>query len=194
MKNEILANLAHLPEEAGDGWDIERSLPDGQGCQTGLQASHHPVVARGHHGHPPRPLRGLVRLGLRRHGLTQRPPGRHRGRLGPPAPGPGGRVLYDRSSSWVEGSHCPLAKRGHSRDAKMGKGPGRVRPHLLPRGPAGCRRGLRRQHRRPQSLHLRSRGRARTLRAGRRGDGGRPGDGNHRAHRGAQRRWAGSAG
>jgi hypothetical protein len=34
---------------------------------------------------------------------------------------PGGRVLYDLSSSWVEGSHCPLAARGHSRDAKMGK-------------------------------------------------------------------------
>jgi hypothetical protein len=34
---------------------------------------------------------------------------------------PGGRVLYDLSSSWVEGSHCPLAKRGYSRDAKAGK-------------------------------------------------------------------------
>ena len=33
----------------------------------------------------------------------------------------GGRVLYDLSSSWVEGSHCPLAARGHSRDAKAGK-------------------------------------------------------------------------
>jgi hypothetical protein len=34
---------------------------------------------------------------------------------------PGGRVLYDLSSSWVEGSHCPLAARGYSRDAKAGK-------------------------------------------------------------------------
>jgi hypothetical protein len=33
----------------------------------------------------------------------------------------GGRVLYDLSSSWVEGSCCPLAARGHSRDGKMGK-------------------------------------------------------------------------
>ncbi len=33
----------------------------------------------------------------------------------------GGRVLYDLSSSWVEGSHCPLAARGHSRDGKTGK-------------------------------------------------------------------------
>jgi hypothetical protein len=34
---------------------------------------------------------------------------------------PGGRVLYDLSSSWVEGSCCPLAKRGYSRDGKTGK-------------------------------------------------------------------------
>ncbi|MDA8062966.1 MAG: IS1634 family transposase [Actinomycetota bacterium] len=34
---------------------------------------------------------------------------------------PGGRVLYDLSSSWVEGTHCPLAVRGHSRDNKTGK-------------------------------------------------------------------------
>lgn len=30
-------------------------------------------------------------------------------------------VLYDLSSSYVEGEHCPLAKRGHSRDGKPGK-------------------------------------------------------------------------
>src|SRR5579875_359797 len=34
---------------------------------------------------------------------------------------PGGRVLYDLSSSWVEGSCCPLAKQGYSRDGKAGK-------------------------------------------------------------------------
>jgi len=33
----------------------------------------------------------------------------------------GGRVLYDLSSSWMEGSTCPLVARGHSRDAKRGK-------------------------------------------------------------------------
>jgi hypothetical protein len=32
-----------------------------------------------------------------------------------------GRVLYDLSSSWMEGSACPLAARGHSRDGKRGK-------------------------------------------------------------------------
>ena len=33
---------------------------------------------------------------------------------------PGGVVLYDLTSSYVEGSHCPLAKRGYSRDGKPG--------------------------------------------------------------------------
>ena len=34
---------------------------------------------------------------------------------------PGGLVLYDLSSSYFEGSCCPLAKIGHSRDGKKGK-------------------------------------------------------------------------
>ena len=34
---------------------------------------------------------------------------------------PGGLALYDLSSSYVEGAHCPLAKLGHSRDGKPGK-------------------------------------------------------------------------
>ena len=34
---------------------------------------------------------------------------------------PGGFVLYDLSSSYVEGRCCPLAALGHSRDAKKGK-------------------------------------------------------------------------
>ena len=33
---------------------------------------------------------------------------------------PGGVVLYDLSSTYLEGEHCPLAKRGHSRDGKPG--------------------------------------------------------------------------
>jgi len=33
---------------------------------------------------------------------------------------PGGLVLYDLSSSYVEGSHCPLAHLGYSRDGKKG--------------------------------------------------------------------------
>lgn len=34
---------------------------------------------------------------------------------------PGGAVLYDLTSVYVEGEHCPLAKRGYSRDGKPGK-------------------------------------------------------------------------
>ena len=34
---------------------------------------------------------------------------------------PGGMVLYDLSSSWMEGRCCPLAARGYSRDHKAGK-------------------------------------------------------------------------
>jgi Transposase DDE domain len=34
---------------------------------------------------------------------------------------PGGRVLYDLSSSWVEGHCCALAARGYSRDGKAGR-------------------------------------------------------------------------
>ena len=30
-------------------------------------------------------------------------------------------VLYDLTSSYLEGSHCPLAQHGHSRDGKKGK-------------------------------------------------------------------------
>jgi hypothetical protein len=33
----------------------------------------------------------------------------------------GSMVLYDLSSSWMEGTHCPLATRGYSRDGKSGK-------------------------------------------------------------------------
>jgi hypothetical protein len=33
----------------------------------------------------------------------------------------GDLVLYDLSSSWVEGSHCALAARGYSRDGKVGR-------------------------------------------------------------------------
>jgi hypothetical protein len=34
---------------------------------------------------------------------------------------PARMALFDLSSSWVEGSHCPLAARGYSRDGKKGK-------------------------------------------------------------------------
>src|SRR5438034_1081777 len=39
--------------------------------------------------------------------------------LGPEA-NPARMALFDLSSSWLEGSHCPLAARGYSRDGKKG--------------------------------------------------------------------------
>jgi Transposase len=38
-----------------------------------------------------------------------------------PEVNPSRMALFDLSSSWVEGRHCPLAARGYSRDGKKGK-------------------------------------------------------------------------
>ena len=38
-----------------------------------------------------------------------------------PEPNPSKMALFDLSNSWMEGSHCPLAARGYSRDGKKGK-------------------------------------------------------------------------
>jgi hypothetical protein len=54
----------------------------------------------------------------------------------------GGRVLFDLSSSWMEGSACPLAARGHSRDGKRGKPQIEYRIPRRRRGPAGRGRGV----------------------------------------------------
>ncbi len=40
--------------------------------------------------------------------------------LGPQA-NPSRMALFDLSSAWMEGSHCPLAKRGYSRDGKKNR-------------------------------------------------------------------------
>ncbi len=52
---------------------------------------------------------------------------------------PDGFVLYDLSSSYVEGRCCPLAKLGYSRDGRKGTPASQLRPGLLSGGPA-CRR------------------------------------------------------
>jgi hypothetical protein len=67
----------------------------------------------------------------------------------------GGLVLYDLTSTYFEGSHCPLVKLGHSRDYKSGKL--QIVIGLLTnasgwsgRGRSICRQHLRSQdHRRP---------------------------------------------
>src|SRR5271170_1802491 len=38
-----------------------------------------------------------------------------------PAANPARMALFDLSSSWLEGTQCPLAARGYSRDGKKGK-------------------------------------------------------------------------
>jgi hypothetical protein len=38
-----------------------------------------------------------------------------------PAANPGRIAMFDLSSSWLEGTHCPLGARGYSRDGKKGK-------------------------------------------------------------------------
>ena len=38
-----------------------------------------------------------------------------------PEPNPSRMALFDLSSSWLEGRHCPLAARGYSRDGKKGR-------------------------------------------------------------------------
>ena len=38
-----------------------------------------------------------------------------------PGPNPSRMALFDLSSSWLEGTHCPLAARGYSRDGKKGR-------------------------------------------------------------------------
>ena len=47
-------------------------------------------------------------------------------KLARPSPGPGAQPVEDGAvrpvqSSWLEGTHCPLAARGYSRDGKKGK-------------------------------------------------------------------------
>ena len=62
-------------------------------------------------------------------------------------------VLYDLSSSYFEGSHCPLTKLGHSRDGK--RGTLQVNYGLLTdeRGLPGGGLGARGQYRRQHDVH-----------------------------------------
>ena len=70
-----------------------------------------------------------------------------------PEPNPARMALFDLSSSWLEGTHCPLAARGYSRDGKKGKL--QIEYGLLtdPARPPGRGPGLPRQHRRPGRVH-----------------------------------------
>jgi hypothetical protein len=56
-------------------------------------------------------------LAGRQDGIEAKLAARHLG----PEPNPARMALFDLSSSWLEGTHCPLAARGYSRDGKKGK-------------------------------------------------------------------------
>jgi len=171
VKNETLANLSHLPAEvtelvrqalagkshvvAGEGWEIERSLPHGHvaavcsmASRLGLAALLGPacaerdlalalIVARV--AKPASKLAtgrwwadttlgadfGVAKASTddiyaamdwlvgRQEPIEAALARRHLA--------PGAMVLFDLSSSWVEGSQCPLAARGYSRDGKAAK-------------------------------------------------------------------------
>jgi hypothetical protein len=171
VRHETLANLSVLPPagidalravlagktlvEAGEGWEVERSLPHGHVAAVWAMA--HKLGLAKLLG-PPCPERDLALalvvaravqpgsklattrwwagttlaedlgvtgastddvygamdwLGARQDSIEAGLARRHLAA--------GGRVLYDLSSSWVEGRCCPLAARGHSRDGKAGK-------------------------------------------------------------------------
>ena len=107
---------------------------------------------------------------------------------------PGGRVLYDLSSSWVEGSCCPLARRGYSRDGKTGKAQVEYGLTCDPEGRPVAVEVFAGNTADPTRLYLGRPSGARAFRARRCGDGGRPGDDHQRPYRRAQsRRRAGLA-
>ncbi len=92
-----------------------------------------------------------------------------------PEPNPSRMALFDLSSSWLEGSHCPLGARGYSRDGK--KGTLQIEYGLLtdPEGRPVAVRGVPWQHRRPRRVHRRRGRGAEEVRAGPDGHGRGPG-------------------
>ena len=82
------------------------------------------------------------RRGLRGDGLAAGPPGRDRGASSPAGTWPRPRTrprmaLFDLSTSWLEGTHCPLGGARLLPRRQEGQGPDRVRAAHRPRGPPG---------------------------------------------------------
>jgi hypothetical protein len=171
VKNETVGNLSHLPAEtielikaslagrrlveAGEGFELSRSLPHGQVAAVWAKARALGFPELLGPGRPERDLalalvvarvcqpasklattRWLldttlgVDLGVEdassddAYGAMDWLVGRQasiEASLASRHLKPGGLVYYDLSSSWVEGTHCPLAARGFSRDHKQGK-------------------------------------------------------------------------
>ena len=104
-----------------------------------------------------------------------------------PEANPSKMALFDLSSSWLEGTHCPLAARGYSRDGKKSQAADRVRAAHRPRGPPGRGPGAARQHRRPGGVHRDRQGSARQVRTGPDDHGRGPRHDHQRPHRRAAR-------
>jgi hypothetical protein len=171
VKNETLANLSHLPPEtievvrgslagkslveAGEGFEVERSLPHGHVAAVWAMADKVGLAKLLGPAGPERDLalalvvaravRPGSKLATTRwwagttlaedlgvaaassddvYGAMDWLVGRQsdiEAALARRHLVAGGRVLYDLSSSWVEGTHCPLAARGYSRDGKAAK-------------------------------------------------------------------------
>src|SRR5450756_2368280 len=127
VKNETVGNISHLPPElieiirralkgetflgAEEAFEITRSLPHGdavavygQARALGLPEILGPACRE-------RDL-ALAWLGARQDTIESTLARRHLT--------PGGLVLFDLSSSYLTGTHCPLAARGYSRDGRRG--------------------------------------------------------------------------
>jgi hypothetical protein len=104
-----------------------------------------------------------------------------------PAANPARMALLDLSSSWLEGSCCPLGARGYSRDGKKVQGADRVRAAYRPGGPPGRGPGAAQQRRRPGRVHPAHRDGTDQVPSGQDGDGRGPRDDHLRPHRGAVR-------
>ena len=87
-------------------------------------------------------------------------------------------VLYDVSSSYMEGRCCPLAKRGYSRRQEK-HAADCLWPALRPRRLSRCHRGVRRQHRRSDDAGNTGRETQAALPSGPRRAGRRPRHGAH---------------
>ena len=151
VKNRTLKNLSNWPAErvellraalrddslapAGEGMEIERALPHGHVLALALIVARvlapsaklataralDPATASHSLGATlelgPVKVKDLYAtldgLGKHQEGIERRLARRHLGS--------GTLVLYDVTSSYLEGRHCPLARRGYSRDGKKGK-------------------------------------------------------------------------
>src|SRR6185312_16103505 len=119
------AGAAGIARPGGPGPGPGPGAGDLPGGAAGLEAVHRVLVGRYHPGRRP----GVAGAGTdeiyaamdwlagRQDAIEAKLPARHLA----PAANPARMALFDLSSSWLEGSQCPLAARGYSRDGKKGR-------------------------------------------------------------------------